>query len=1203
MALHRMRKVTACLILAFCFSRAAWGTGGWDEEEPTTLDESLSSLPAKSLGQIFFETSPKPADVPAPDYAAEIAKISARIGKDKPDDLAKEVDGLLEKARLNYEDGDWCNFLQDMRDVVSSSAGKDAAAEQQYIKWRLDNKGWFGFQPKPQDNGDDADTTQKKPDAADPRQAELDRLTNAATGPIMAHWLYLRGALLYAGGDRSDCKDWFARVVKEFPDSPRAEFAQFMIARCDLSISRNMDYNAPPEKVQVASAKAKEEFEAFRRKYPNGRLDTDALGWLGGIAFKDGDSLAALQYFITQAEDAKHPEVRKSAVFMCEDTLANLKPDADNSPVYALLARHPQVAMAYIYQVVNVGATATDDAADAPVDTAKIKKWRTNVLPLVSAEVAKQHDLYKAGDWQPRYLAMLAQAACDAGDPAKALQITGVAVEQINGSDDLLLARALALQQAKRPGDAIETYRELVKRFPDGALTNGARLRLALALQDDHQAGAAIVELRALRAVKDISGEQSTTGFLYPSSYTDLTPTDSGIDPNISGVYVEQIDQVIDTLLNFAPVPELAAALDSPALDAAAKSELRAVLAERCLVAEDFAGAKKYMTPAQYGLIAANLEKLTQEANGARDAKDRAVKFAQVGDAWAQARNRLLRMPLGDSRGTIAISGSPDPYYNMPREPERRTNGTALRFTNVDTELEDRDELRHASRWWMRAARENPGTPVAASARWKALEAMPVIASASIYAETRAREIHFDKVSREIYDKLRTECPDSVEAKRYAAYWSLPGPQKDEQGNEVKIWDAGPYGDGGDNSDINQIGYEFSDYGAFNVSSQISNWEGQNDGTWQEIAARIGKLHDHAQKWDVTHMGKEIDELAGMARDNCSSIEELTTLNFLDDMALFTREKGVTPEMLRAYLDIRLGVLGRSNWPGSPMAPDNGGNDDDSGNTTGISPRDEAVADKIDKALKDPAMKPIADYLECARIGMVAAEQTQAKTDETDYKADSEEGDSNGGPGHYTYQSRDFAKMEKLCREFLKKYPASRKREAVAFVLARSVVSLSKPHITYVGKPAPGTNIKDANFEEVKKVLRAEPFSAKRVNEALDVYDHEFPKGRYSADIRDYRAYVAWQTRDWGKALDLTLAELDDNSDAILQGEAALRLANIFAALKETPERPDLMDAIRQRPAAKERLRQYVAAVAKDMSHPLRYMQAYLTDQFPAAGK
>ncbi len=411
MALHRIRTVIACL-LAFCLARAALGTGGWDEEEPPTLDQSLSSLPAKSLGQIVFETSPRPADVPAPDYAAAIKKIADRIGKDKPDELAKAVDTLLEKARINYEDGDWCNLLNDVRDVVSSSS-KDAAAAQDYIKWRLAHTGWFGFQPAPKEGEEPQEI---KPEELAAREAELEKLAASASEPIKAHWLYLHGAFLYSQGDRTKCQDWFNRVVKEFPDSPRAEFAQFMLARCDLSTSRNMDYSTPPEKVQEARAKAKEEFLAFRRKYPDGRLDADALGWLGGIEFQDGDPLDALQCFISQAEDEKHPEIHKSAVFMCENTLANLEPDADNSAVYALLARHPQVAMAYIYQVVNVGATATDDSAD---ESAKIKKWRTHVLPLVAAEVAKQHDLYKSDAWEPRYLAMMAQAACDAGDAAR----------------------------------------------------------------------------------------------------------------------------------------------------------------------------------------------------------------------------------------------------------------------------------------------------------------------------------------------------------------------------------------------------------------------------------------------------------------------------------------------------------------------------------------------------------------------------------------------------------------------------------------------------------------------------------------------------------------------------------------------------------------------------------------------------------------
>src|SRR5438270_10507634 len=57
---------------------------------------------------------------------------------------------------------------------------------------------------------------------------------------------------------------------------------------------------------------------------------------------------------------------------------------------------------------------------------------------------------------------------------------------------------------------------------------------------------------------------------------------------------------------------------------------------------------------------------------------------------------------------------------------------------------------------------------------------MPKIAAASEYAEQLAREIKGEAVSREIYAKLRTESPNSVEAKRLAAYWNFPSAPKPE---------------------------------------------------------------------------------------------------------------------------------------------------------------------------------------------------------------------------------------------------------------------------------------------------------------------------------------------------------------------------------------------------------------------------------------
>ena len=95
---------------------------------------------------------------------------------------------------------------------------------------------------------------------------------------------------------------------------------------------------------------------------------------------------------------------------------------------------------------------------------------------------------------------------------------------------------------------------------------------------------------------------------------------------------------------------------------------------------------------------------------------------------------------------------------------------------------------------------------------------------------------------------------------------------------------------------------------------------------------------------------------------------------------------------------------------------------------------------------------------------------------------------------------------------------------------------------------------------------------------------------------------TAWRMHQWGSALDLTLVQLDDKSKLDLQPEAAVRLANIFADLARAEYRADLIDAIRPRPAAILRLKQFLEKGRKDRTHPLRYLGAYLGDQLKLSG-
>jgi len=124
-----------------------------------------------------------------------------------------------------------------------------------------------------------------------------------------------------------------------------------------------------------------------------------------------------------------------------------------------------------------------------------------------------------------------------------------------------------------------------------------------------------------------------------------------------------------------------------------------------------------------------------------------------------------------------------------------------------------------------------------------------------------------------------------------------------------------------------------------------------------------------------------------------------------------------------------------------------------------------------------------------------------------------------------------------------------------------------------------------------------EPFDPKRVMQALDDYDREFPNGRYAADVRDMRAATFWRMGDWGKALDLTLAQIADHVSGDLLGDAETRLANIFAELANVEHRPQVLEAIRAHPACIPYLAAYVGAATNDRAHPLRYLQRYLSDQ------
>lgn len=1141
---NSLRQLISVAGFAALCAPAAWGCGGWFEEAPPLLSRYLDRLPAKSFGTVYLETQPPAPTLPPVDLA-QVAQLAQSAGKEKRPGLLNRVDALLAAARGNYEDSYWCNLLQDLRAALLTSATDREVAD--YLIWRVGHASFFELKPKP--SPDDYRAEAPKPVAGSPAAREIEERLTAAPEALRAQWLYLRGALGFAAGERKECVAWFEQAVALSPPQPRGEAALFLLARCRLSESREgLPYSgdiAPEEhrarseqhnqEMAARAGEARRLFERYLSLYPAGQYVADAHGWLGALDFAGGDHIAALQDYIRQLETPGHPEVAKSALLMCERVVDAAEPD---DSLFAVLAAHPTVAMGTTYLMLNTGEFALfgSDQADAAV-SARQKQWRARMLPRLAAAVADHQAAYAPGVWPARYLALLAQAASAAGQQDKALALTSLPNDPAAANDDLLLARGIAQQRSGRPQEAIECFRQLIARFPQSPLVRGVRLKMALALQDNHQAGLAIVELKRLRKELDAMGPDASNpprfdDDVYPPADSALKLEQSAVHSNISGAERSQIDQLIDTLYNFAPLPELEAAITA-ADDEAAKAELRGVLAQRCLAREDFVAAKRVMPAEDYASRVAPLAELVHKAAAITDAAARAAAMVEVGDAWAAARGKLLALPLDGAMTGIFESQSDQ------TELRRRINGQSLGYRGVDTELEDRDELRHAARWWSRAAPQCADPALAAAAEWKALRSIPLIANASAYAFLRARETDEASASKRAFEHLRSKYPGSPEARQRAAYWSFPMERlaegqfpsfEEDRSRELTA--------------VGKMGYSHLDYGAFGLTTDFGAWDSaptDSRDQWQEIAAKMANLPEHAD-WDNPRMAAEVDSLRQQAAAIYESIGLISYINVLDDLALVLREPKLTPAARAAYLKIRL---------------------------QDIPPKDRSDSINPLAAMNDPALSPVADYIDFLRAVKSVPHREAPEAD----------------GGTYLVARVDYAELERAMANFLAAHPRSSKREAAALVRARAVHWLTTPSVS-----PPEQEGNDAPAPPAA-------FDRRRALEPLDAYDREFPQGRYAAQIRDWRATAAFQSRDWQTALDLTWPELLDDSHPDLKPEASLRLANIFAALGVEETRPVVLEHIRSRPQVIARLQQYLAKAPERRDHPLRYLGDYLADQ------
>lgn len=1139
-----MEKIRlACFLCCWTVSATALATGPVYDYTPPALPFYLHRLPAKSLEDIYTEThSPVPAEANL-DFQEELTRLAGQLEKKPPDELTKELNRLLTVARQDYAQKGWSgpglvNLLNDFLDLVSG-ASADRAEWKRYADWRLQHLDWFGFNPN-------SSPTAAGDSSADQRAAELKSQLAKASPQMRPHWLYLLGALGFKSGEDTKSQGWFERVINEYPKHPRAEAALFMDGRCQVSRART--YSDRDEDIRRAAAnrpRARELFERYLQRYPNGRFAGDAIGWLGATAYDSGEYLAALQYYLRQTELPGHPELVRPALVMCEKILVRVASKPDQK-AFAEVAARPQLAMGLIYLVVNT--TEADNFDGKYDDPETVKQWRQRLLPMLAAAVSAQPSAYEQDGWKPRYLAILALAASDQAKQDQALNLIERAGDNVQESDDLAFGRAVILQRAGQIPQAITALQTFLEHFSHSPLAEGARLRLALALQDDHQAGSAIIELKKLLPVSAKPGDADGPREDEVNSVLDQYPPAGA---NKSDAEPEQVRQLIDTLYNFAPLEELEAVVTRPDLLPGTGAEIRAVMVERYLAAESYSEAEKYLAPGDEQAAVARIEELTRAAQGAQSPSERASACAKVAEAWETARGRLLTAPLDADNNRRLVFGDNAEAANL----QRRQNATALAIPGkADEVLQSRDELRHAYDWWLRAADADPGSPVAAASLWQALKAIPKIADASPYTLQRAIETGAEGESRKLCDRLRKEAPQSREATQFAVYWTFPPlpPPK-----ELPGW-----------RDPNYSGH-LSTEDAFGLGEPDVN-----TAEWSPLIARAVALKDHAGDRDSGRLAAEAGALAKQVRQVYRSAYDDYLLNFADDLNLFLREPNLAPEIRKRYVDLRFACM-RQAIGADPSALGGAG-------TAESADADADLRKQIAAALSNSKMEAVTGYLEFLDLAVVANHLVDVEVAgrQTD--------------GHpFTYRSRDYALVERMAEAFLNRHPRSAKREAASLLLARAIFMRSNPRRfkEFPSWPEAGRWGGSIRYWTDQR----EAFNPARVLAALDSYDHEYPSGRYAAEIRSYRADVLLRTRQWKPGLELTLAQLDDKSKPDLRSDAGQRLAVLFSRLADENDRAELLPLIKSNKRASELLVSYLNV---DWPwHPLLYLKGYLADQ------
>lgn len=345
---------------------------------------------------------------------------------------------------------------------------------------------------------------------------------------------YVKAAELYRQSEFEDAAAAFNALARRYPRSERREAALFMAAVATMKTSvtyipasGNSDYDEDSSGKLFTDQAWHDAWAAFRKmttEYPRGRYFNDARGWLAYLSLRRNDRAEALAQYYRLLSDKHDENARIEAAFSL-NLVRSSASDDEMSRVEKELANEPEAALAYAYHnIYNYSIDPGDSyppyeetknsSGEYDYEMSRIrneeieKEWQKDRASTSRKELARTLEFSKRLIARYPNLAVggafalrAAQASEELDDNRAAVNFSQRALQSRIGGDqraEALWTLGVAEHRLKHLDNARKSFTTLLREYPKGRLTEGARRILAMIAEDAGDIDSALEQYIAL---------------------------------------------------------------------------------------------------------------------------------------------------------------------------------------------------------------------------------------------------------------------------------------------------------------------------------------------------------------------------------------------------------------------------------------------------------------------------------------------------------------------------------------------------------------------------------------------------------------------------------------------------------------------------------------------------------------------------------